>query len=341
MIINAKQWKKSRLPKRILAIRLQAMGDVIIALPYLQALKNSLPPDVVIDFLTRKEVASIPSSLALFNNVYIIAGKRNFKKQFLFTLLLLPKLFFRRYDIIIDLQNNKISRTVRKMLAPGAWTEFDRFSPISAGERNRLTIESLGINIDSFNAKIELKQQMPIDKLLYENGWDGKSNLIVLNPAGAFITRNWDIKHYVTFAELWLEKNKETQFLILGVDFILNKSSYLKQKLGAKLINLVGKTTPVEAFSIIQKTKFILTEDSGLMHIAWVSGVPTLAIFGSTRSDWSAPIGKHTLLLSSNDLPCGNCMLENCKYSDVHCITRYAPQFVFEQANNLLQSLKV
>jgi heptosyltransferase II len=42
------------------------------------------------------------------------------------------------------------------------------------------------------------------------------------------------------------------------------------------------------------------------------------------------------LLLSSSDLPCGNCMLEFCKYKDVHCLTRYSPEFVFEKAMQLL-----
>ena len=60
MNIHAKPWGKKGLPKRILAIRLQAMGDVIITLPYLQALRNSLPPNTEIDFLTRKEFDAVP-----------------------------------------------------------------------------------------------------------------------------------------------------------------------------------------------------------------------------------------------------------------------------------------
>jgi ADP-heptose:LPS heptosyltransferase len=70
--------------------------------------------------------------------------------------------------------------------------------------------------------------------------------------------------------------------------------------------------------------------------MAWVSGIPTLAMFGSTRSDRATPIGKHTLLLHSSDLICGNCMLETCLYGDSHCLTRYTPEFVFEKAVALI-----
>jgi len=74
-----------------------------------------------------------------------------------------------------------------------------------------------------------------------------------------------------------------------------------------------------------------------LMHMAWVSGIPTLAIFGSSRSDWSTPLGKHTKLLSSSDLECGNCLREVCIFGDNRCLTRYSPAFIFEKAQELLQ----
>ena len=118
MIIFAKPWKKDNPPKRILAIRLQAMGDMVITLPYLQYLKNHLPENTVIDLVTREEVDSIPKSLQLFTTVYSIGGARSFAKQLLSALLLLPKLLIRKYDIVIDLQNNEVSNLIRRSLLP-------------------------------------------------------------------------------------------------------------------------------------------------------------------------------------------------------------------------------
>jgi ADP-heptose:LPS heptosyltransferase len=112
MNIPAKPWNKKDPPKRILAIRLQAMGDLVITLPYLQALRNALPSSVQLDLLTREEVDSIPRNIHLFDKIYSIGGGRNSKKILLHTFLLLPRLWIRRYDIIIDLQNNLISDIV-------------------------------------------------------------------------------------------------------------------------------------------------------------------------------------------------------------------------------------
>ena len=92
--INSQPWKLSKRPGKILAIRLQAMGDVVITLPYLRSLKNQLP-ETQVDFLTRREVDEIPRSIELFNSVFSIKGGRNFKRQFLSGILMLPRLFAR------------------------------------------------------------------------------------------------------------------------------------------------------------------------------------------------------------------------------------------------------
>lgn len=336
MHIPAKPWKKKKQPKRILAIRMQAMGDVVITLPYLQDLRNSLPGSVRIDLLTRCETDPIPKNLVLFNKIFSIAGERNFKKQFLFTLLLLPKLLFRRYDIVIDLQNNSLSRLVRKILMPSAWAEFDRTSPLPAGERTRKTIEAIGLGRNKAAGRIHLKTDLNAAKLLMENGWDGKSDLVILNPAGVFETRNWPIDYYSSFAKHWVDQFPQTQFLIIGLPFISSKSDYLKKQLGSRLITIVGKTNVAEAFALIQCSKFMLSEDSGLMHMSWVSGIPTLALLGGTRSDWARPLGEHSDFVDSSDLPCGNCMQEKCKWGDTRCLTRYTPEMIFEKAKALI-----
>jgi ADP-heptose:LPS heptosyltransferase len=339
--IAAKKWEKRNMPRRLLAIRLQAMGDLVITLPYLQGLRNKLPEGTELDLLTREEVESIPKNLKLFDHVYSIGGGRNWEKQLFYAYLLLPKLLLRRYDVVIDLQNNSLSKTVRKTIMPTAWSEFDRFAPVPAGECTRMAIEAIGLGECGGASGFKLKTgDSCIDKLLKENGWDSRSKLVLLNPAGAFENRNWPIENYVLFAELWLEKFPFTQFVTMGTDFISVKANYLKQQLGDRMINLLSITTPVQAFAIIQTIQFALSEDSGLMHMAWTSGTPTLALFGSTRRDRAAPLGKHTMLLSSSDLSCGNCMLAECKFGDNHCITRYSAQYVFEKGVSLLTSLE-
>lgn len=338
--ISAKPWSGNAYPKRILAIRLQAMGDTAITLPYLQSLRNSLPQNVELDFLTRKEVDSIPRSLTLFNHVFSISGKRNFYSQCISAFFLLPELLMRKYDVVIDLQNNSISRFVRKALRVKAWSEFDKYSPNAAGERTRRSLEAVGLCDVSFRPFYTFKDSARrVIELLRQNGWDGKSKLVILNPAGAFVTRNWDIQNYSIFAKLWLADYPGTQFIAMGTKLIEHKAKYLKEKLGSELIWLVGNNSPAEGFRVIQHIQFILSEDSGLMHMCWVSDKPVVLLLGSTRSDWVTPQNGNALVLSSDDLPCGNCMSEVCRYSDVHCLTRYTPEYVFGRVKNFIKNV--
>ncbi|HEV2471553.1 MAG TPA: glycosyltransferase family 9 protein [Chthonomonadales bacterium] len=332
---SCKPWTERTPPRRILAIRLQALGDVVITLPYLQRLRNSI--DARLDFLTRKEIEDIPRNLDLFDHVYSIGGGRDSKRQLLSACLLLPQLLMRRYDVIIDLQNSTLSRIVRTILRPAAWSAFDRFSPRPAGERNRLTIEAIGLGSNQPDNRLQLRRSFQATPVVRSLDPTGTVQLVVLNPAGAFATRNWEMHKYVLFARQWLQRWPDTRFLVLGTSFIAEKATFLQSELGECVINLVGQTTPAEAFYLLQRVTLVLSEDSGLMHMAWVSGTPVVALFGSTRGDWSRPLGPHSLVLDSSDLSCGNCMQETCRRGDVFCLTRRTAEDVFSDAVSLLQ----
>jgi heptosyltransferase-2 len=339
MNIRAKPWTETLTPKRILAIRLQAMGDVVITLPYLQQLRHSLPPSVRLDLLTRKETEDIPKNILLFDKVFSIGGGRNHKRQLLDTFFLLPKLMMQRYDIVIDLQNTLISKIVRKSIFPKAWSQFDKYSSLAAGERNRLTVEAVGLGKMPMNTHFTLKDPFKGLNILRSKGWNDTDNLVVLNPAGFFETRNWSMPNYVRFAELWLYRFPQTKFIVLGTTFIAEKAGFLQQQLGDRFINLVGQTSPSEAFAILQKATLVISEDSGLMHMSWVSGVPTITLFGSTRSDWSRPLGDHSFFFDSSDLPCGNCMDAVCRMGDMRCLARITPDIVVQEAFSLVHKI--
>jgi ADP-heptose:LPS heptosyltransferase len=201
-------------------------------------------------------------------------------------------------------------------------------------------MDAVGLGKITANTRFKVKDEFDSEAILKKNGWTNNNQLVILNPAGAFETRNWPVEYYVKFSKMWIRSFPQTQLLVLGVSPIAEKAEYLSRELGDYLINLVNKTTPAEAFAIIQRVQLVLTEDSGLMHMAWVSGIPTLALFGSTKAYHARPLGEKSFLFDSSDLPCGNCMLEFCKYGDTHCLTRFIPEAVFKQAKELLRQTK-
>jgi heptosyltransferase II len=335
--IDSRPWSKSSSPRKILVIRLQALGDAVITLPYLNSLKEQYPL-LSIDFFTRKEICSIPTHLSIFDNVIALGGGRNAKLQFILALLKLPLIWIRNYDVIIDLQNNRVSRILRLLSFVQCWSAFDRFSPRSAGERVQLTIAAAGFDRVQLKTSFDIRCPMPLQ--LYKEGYQDGDPIVVLNPAGYCSSRNWPLSSYIAFATSWLlEVNRKTKFVLLLLPSLRHKADTLKNALGKSCIDLTGKTNQIEAFRIVQRATLMLSEDSGLMHMAWVQGVPTVALFSSSRKDWSAPQGTWSVCLNSSDLPCGPCGKEVCIFGDNHCLTRYTPQQVIAEAQKLIPAL--
>lgn len=326
--VNGRPWKEATPPERVLVIRLQAMGDCAISLPAIQALRNQLPAGTRIDLLTRQETGPVNAAFHLYDQVYQLPGGRNGKRIYMWAVLYLFRLWFTQYDVVIDLQRNRQSRVVRSLLVPKAWSEIERFSPTLAVEKYQVGIKKAGFLIPELDHKLKLKQPQAGDGVLSSAGWSSSHQLIVLNPAGFHATRNWPLDRYLDFARDWLEDYPETQFAMMGYAGMKDKAAYLKNSLGPAFLDLTGKTTVIEALAILAKASILISEDSGLMHMAWVQGVPTLAIFGSSRYDWSRPVGPHTDTLCALDLPCIGCLSDECKHGDNRCLTRFSVEDV-------------
>jgi len=332
------------LPNKILIIRLHSAGDVAITFPCCAGLKY-LYKDTKIDYLSSEEFSELPLSIDIFDKVFAIDlelfGINTFSqkiKRYFRTLKIVKLLTENNYDVILDLQNNRISRLIRKKLKPHYYGEFDIISPQTAGKRTLQTFIQTGFKIEpSYKIKIKSELLTRAQDILLENGWDKKKKLFLLNPAGLWNTRNWPIENYVKLARLIIS-NFNASIVLLGDNRIDEKSRHLVSNIGQNVINLVNKTTLSEAFGILQYVSCTVSEDSGLMHMAWVSGIPTVALLGSSRADWTSPEGDHKICLNSSDLECGNCMSPECKYNDVHCLTRYSPEFVFDKLKGLRDS---
>lgn len=313
----------------------------MLTLPYLSALRRRIP-EASLDFLTRREVGEIPKSIVLFDRVFEIGGARGPPRQVLSAAALIPRLWNRQYDVILDLQRNRISRGVRRLLGPKSWSEFDRFSPRLAGERTRATIEAVGLGELEVFPDLVLRDPGLGEEKLRTAGWDGSSDLVVLNPGGSLPGRSWPIHSYARFAKLWLRRVSDaTQFVVLGLSAIAAQTRFLKERLDDRLLNLVGRTSADEAFALVHRAKLALSDDSGLMHMAWVAGVPTLALFGASRAAWASPHGSYSDCVLACARLDGTCLGGSCLEAPPDCLSGLPPDRVLERARVLLHEVEL
>ncbi|HTR99658.1 MAG TPA: glycosyltransferase family 9 protein [Bacteroidota bacterium] len=334
---SRRPWRNTVPPRRVLLMRLHALGDVAIVLPAVGAVARAWP-EARIDFLTSPPGDSVARTIPSIRNVYVynVAPTRTARAVDAFTYGMAVRRA--HYDVIIDFQRNYITRLIRRVSGASAWSEFDRFSPFPAAERTLQTLSACGIR----GAALEIPVPIRADALraararLRAAGWDGSTRLVVLNPAGLWPTRNWPLESYVELCRLWSAREPIT-VLILGTDRVRGRGEEIARSVRSTVINLAGMTDAGQAFALLRHADVIVTEDSGLMHMAWGSGIPLVALFGSTDAVWSSPTGDRAVVLDSRDLACGCCMEPACRFGDVRCLARRTPAEVLAAATALIE----
>jgi heptosyltransferase II len=321
-------WRKPDPPRRVLAIRMHAIGDVALTFPALTSFQRH-HPSTTVDILTTSPCFSLVKVLSFPGDVYSFPVCRTRRERVKVALEFAAQMRRNKYDVVLDLQRNWVSRFIRRMSAASAWSEFERYTRKHACDRTLETFDSAGFAGTGNDFRLPLRESVlskARDQLL-QAGWDGTSIPIIINPAGLWPSRQWPIENYLNLCRCILDTSGN-QILLLGTDRIVEKTRRIKEVFRDHTIDLTQRTTLGEALGILQFCGGMVTEDSGLMHMAWATGIPLVALFGSTNHVMSAPAGEHVRLFDSGDLPCGACMSEQCRFNDVHCLTRVSPEMV-------------
>ncbi len=331
-------WTKAEDPQRILVVRFHAIGDVALTLPACAALRRRYP-DARIDLLTSPDAAPLANAVHLFDTVVLLRRPPGRIVESSELLATGKQLRQQRFQVVLDLQRNWKSRWIRRMIRPESWGEFDRFSQLPACDRTLSVFHDTGFHalVPVFEQRFTQSATQNAEALLRSHGWHPGDHLVLFNPAGLWETRNWPLSNYAELSRTWPGANT-IRFLLVGTERLSVASQVLAGQLGSKLIDLTNRTPLDVAFALLAFVDVAITEDSGLMHMAWCVGTPLVALFGSSRHFWSLPTGDHVHAFHSGDLPCGACMRAQCKYGDNRCLTRVTPDAVLRAADALMRT---
>ena len=169
-----------------------------------------------------------------------------------------------------------------------------------------------------------------VEKTLVELGLQ-RGKYVVFSPGAEFgSAKRWPVQHFVDLAlKLVAEQNMQVVLLGSGKEFELCESitQPVNKTHPNKCFNLAGKTSLTGAFSAIEAAKYIVSNDSGLMHVAAALGVPQVAIFGSSSPLHTPPLSAyaHVLWLKNdpNYLPpldCAPCFARECHLGHTRCL---------------------
>jgi heptosyltransferase-2 len=207
-----------------------------------------------------------------------------------------------RYGLLNDirpLDKSVLTQTVQRYVALGLLPGGTLPPPIPQPK----------LQVDEVNRK----------RLFRELGLRHDSRIIGLMPGAEYgPAKRWPIEYYSDLAgrlardghQVWLfgsQKDREVAACIVAAA-------------GERGKNLCGRTGLVDAVDLIGACDAVVTNDSGLMHVAAAVGRPLVAIYGSSTPDYTPPLSDKATVLYRR-LDCSPCFKRDCPYGHTDCLT--------------------
>ena len=331
---EARPWSRPHDPATVVVVRLHAFGDLLITFPVITALRRRLPKSRI-TLVTSTEYCAIARVLLPVDRILGIDTRAVRPLRLASMLAVVPSTM--RPDLLLDLQHSSISDIYRHLIRPRSFATFDRFAPRHAFDRSCDVLDAAGL--DGMTPRFEPLLPDPRRKQLVEDFAlpDDQRPTICLNPAGCWETKQWPADRYATLADR-LGEAFDARILLVGTTNVRDGADVIVAHSGAEIIDLVGKTTQLEALALLMSVDLLISDDSGLMHMAWTQGVPTIALFGATRAAWSRPLGSKSITFTSDDLDCGGCMAVDCMREDRFCLERIEVEEIFDRAATMMRA---
>lgn len=269
--------------KKILVIRFSSIGDIVLTTPVIRCLKNQIQ-DVEIHVLTKKKFSSLYKTNPYVDKVY--EYEDSLKKN-------ITELKFENYSFVVDLQKNKRSvRVTQTLHCPHASfpkLNFRKFllktfkinvmPDIHIVDRYFKAVEKLGVSNDyeGLDFFISEKNNYPMDKLplCFQAGY----HAFVIG--GTYKTKILPASKIIEV----LKKIKQPVVLLGGPDDVERADEVLAavdEDSAVNVISFVGKINLEQSASLVKNAKSVLTNDTGLMHIAAAFHKNIVSVWGNT-----------------------------------------------------------
>ena len=158
--------------------------------------------------------------------------------------------------------------------------------------------------------------------------------VLALCPGAEFgPAKQWPEAYYAEVARVWLEKG--WQVWLFGSANDLPVCDAINNVTGNRCENFAGRTRLEDACDLLALAAFVLTNDSGLMHIAAALQRPMVAIFGSSDPKFTPPLSE-TARVERLGLDCSPCFKRECPLGHLDCLKQLSPEQVMAAIHAVL-----
>jgi lipopolysaccharide heptosyltransferase II len=353
-------------PERILVIRLDLIGDLVMTTTLIRALKRSYPA-AQIDLMATPGSASIlgndpdlsqviPYDPNIWRRPKTLTRLKNWRDL----LNLRKRLHARQYDLAISVFGPwaallaVISGASRRLgfakegypglmtdTVPGAhWSKNDHKHEVdyclelaqAAGATIQPEDRTPHIYTDP-NARKEVKHLLEAEGIQFE-----RPLVTCQINSNNGQSKRWPIPYWATLLDRLIREG--VQVVLTGAPADQPNIQDVMRRMQERPLNLAARTSLPQLAALLQLSDLLISGDSGPMHVAAAVGAPVLAIFGPTDPAHSGPISPKAIVLR-NDIWCSPCYnaksTADCRFFTTQCMKNITPTSVYEMVQQILQ----
>jgi heptosyltransferase-2 len=152
--------------------------------------------------------------------------------------------------------------------------------------------------------------------------------IAVLCPGAEYgAAKRWPARHFAALARTWLAQG--FQIWLMGSTKDALVADAVREGLTGSIHNLCGKTSLAEAVDLMALSERVVSNDSGLMHVAAALNRPLVAVFGSSSPTFTPPLSDRAHVVSLN-LSCSPCFQRDCPLGHLNCLEQLTPERVLQ-----------
>lgn len=340
---------------RILIVRLDRIGDAVLSLPAIEAVRGRFP-NAHISVLTRPYTAEVFQGHPAIDEVIAYEYKKGERHEFPFGYVRLIKgIVNRHFDMAFVLRPSVRAHLIPFLAGIPYRVGLNKSLPFllthkaddkrNLGQRHESeyaldVVKALGVEPVAAWPRIETfaEHDEKVSSLL---GPRVSSRWVAFHAGASCASKRWPIVRFTEVARLILKNFPEYSVAIVGGPEEKQNGELFKKALGDAALDLTGRLSIKESAAFFKRCDALVTNDSGPSHIAAASGAKVLSIFG--RKDpglgikrWR-PLGEGHISIHK-DAGCAVCLAHACTI-DFECLKAVSVEEVFESLQSQLAAL--
>ena len=353
--------KVLKTPENILVIKFWGMGSILLATPFLKAIRENYKNSNIY-FLTLTRNSELIKSLNLVDEVVTLNVDDGWQKNFTGIVSLLYLLRKRRFDIVFDLEFfTRFSSIVSYITGAGVRVGFHAWEAWR-GDLHTVKVPfnrywhmvdnffslALAVNIKQgdytlLKLQIDDEDKSFVNEILKSHNFGINDSYICVhvNASDLALERRWPYENFVELIKNIL-KQHNIKIIFIGAKAESSSiESILKLVKNSNAVNLAGKLNIRQLAYLFENAKLLIANDSGPLHLAVTMGTRTISFFGPETPVLYGPRGEGHIVFFKN-INCSPCInvheskTVKCYRDKLKCMESISVQEVIDAVNRVL-----